>query len=198
MLLTTAAPSASRETLGFIDQEHKLLIDGQWVAAASGKTFDVKNPADGRTIAAVAEGDKADIDKAVAAARRAFEDGQWPAMTASERGKLLWKLADLLEQHLAEFAEIESLDNGKPRAVAAAADIPLAVDLFRYMAGWTTKIEGNTIPISVPYMPGAEFHSIHVAGTSRRGRSDHSLEFSAVNGRLETRAGRWRRVAPSS
>ena len=80
-------------------------------------------------------------------------------MTPSDRGKLLWKLADLLEENLDEFAQLESIDNGKPRAVAAAADVPLAIDLFRYMAGWATKIEGNTIPISVPYAPGAHFHS---------------------------------------
>jgi len=159
MVLATAAPRARRETLAFIDQEHRLLIDGQWVAADSGKTFEVKNPANGQTIATVAEGDKADIDKAVAAARRAFEGDKWRALTASERGLLLWKLADLMEEHLDEFAELESLDNGKPRAVAAIADVPLAVDLFRYMAGWATKIEGSTIPISVPYLPGAEFHS---------------------------------------
>lgn len=158
-MLLADAPSASAKTMSFIDQEHMLLIDGQWVPAASGKSFEVRNPADGQVIASVAEGDAADIQKAVAAARQAFEGGAWPAMTASERGKLLWKLADLLEQNLDEVAEIESLDNGKPRAVAAAADVPLAVDLFRYMAGWATKIEGNTIPISVPYLPGAEFHS---------------------------------------
>ncbi len=135
------------------------MIDGAWVPAVSGATIEVKNPANGQTIAKVAEGDKPDIDRAVIAARRAFESGPWPKLTASQRGQLLWKLADLLEAHLDEFAELESLDNGKPRAVAAAADVPLAVDLFRYMAGWSTKIEGHTIPISVPYMPGAEFHS---------------------------------------
>ncbi len=80
-------------------------------------------------------------------------------MTPSERGRLIWKLGDLLEQHADEFAEIETLDNGKPMAVARAADVPLAVDLFRYMAGWATKITGETFPISVPYMPGAEFFS---------------------------------------
>ncbi|MEX1041514.1 MAG: aldehyde dehydrogenase family protein [Pirellulaceae bacterium] len=159
MILTTKAPAASRAVQTFLDQEHKLLIDGQWIAAHSGKTFEVKNPADASSIAQVAEGDAADINRAVAAARRAFEEGAWPALTSSERGKLLWKLADLMEQHLEELAEIESLDNGKPRAVAAAADVPLAIDLFRYMAGWATKIEGTTIPISVPYLPGAEFHS---------------------------------------
>ena len=78
-------------------------------------------------------------------------------MTASERGRLIWKLADLLEQHTEEFGYIESLDNGKPLNIAKAADVPLAVDLFRYMAGWATKIEGNTIPLSVPYTPGAKY-----------------------------------------
>ena len=78
-------------------------------------------------------------------------------MTTSQRGKLLWKLADLLEQHLAEFAELESLDNGKPVTHARFADVPLAIDLFRYMAGWATKIEGNTIPITAPAAPGAKF-----------------------------------------
>ncbi len=159
MLLTTDAPAASSETRSFLDQDHRLLIDGQWVPAESGKTFEVKNPADDSTLTSVAEGDGADINKAVAAARKAFEDGPWPSMTASERGKLIWKLADLMDQHIEEFAELEALDNGKPKSVAAVADVPLAIDLFRYMAGWATKIEGNTIPISVPYLPGAEFHS---------------------------------------
>ncbi len=159
MQLTAQAPAASERTRSFVDGAHQLLIDGRWVPAESGKTFEVQDPATGATIANVAEGDAADINKAVAAARRAFESGPWPSLTASERGQLLWKLADLLEGNLGEMAEIESLDNGKPRAVAAAADVPLAVDLFRYMAGWTTKIEGNTIPISTPNIPGAEFHS---------------------------------------
>ncbi len=78
-------------------------------------------------------------------------------MTPSERGKLLWRLADLLESNLEEFPQLESLDNGKPLTIARAADVPLAVDLFRYMAGWSTKIEGNSIPISVPYMTGSQF-----------------------------------------
>ena len=82
------------------------------------------------------------------AARKAFDSGPWSDMTASERGRLIWKLGDLLEQHAEEFAQLESLDNGKPLKVARVADIPLAIDLFRYMAGWATKIEGNTIPIS--------------------------------------------------
>ncbi|MBI5687196.1 MAG: aldehyde dehydrogenase family protein [Verrucomicrobia bacterium] len=143
----------------FLSRPRPMLIGGKWVLAQSGKTFEVLNPATEEPLAAVAEGDREDIELAVRAARRAFESGPWPRITPSERGKLLWKLADLLEQNLEEFATLETLDNGKPLTVARVADVPLAVDLFRYMAGWATKIEGNTIPISVPYAPGAEFFS---------------------------------------
>src|SRR5580700_9541971 len=141
----------------YISKNRKMLINGQWVEAASGKTFPTYNPATGEVLARVAEGDREDIDRAVKAARAAFESGPWPRLTSSERGRLIWKLADLLEEHAQEFAELETLDNGKPLTIARAADVPLAVDLFRYMAGWTTKIEGNTIPISVPYTPGAKY-----------------------------------------
>src|SRR5512142_1067709 len=141
----------------YVSTPRKMLINGKWVAAKSGKTFPTYDPSTGDVLAKVAEGDKADIEEAVKAARAAFDKGPWRRMTASERGKLIWKLADLLEKNLEEFAQLESLDNGKPVGVARAADVPLAVDLFRYMAGWATKIEGNTIPISVPYAPGARF-----------------------------------------
>src|ERR1700683_2044391 len=150
------APSASKAS-SFVSQTRKMLINGKWVDAASGKTFATYNPATGEVLARVAEGDREDIDRAVKSARAAFEIGRWSQLTASERGRAIWKLADLLEENLEEFAELESLDNGKPLKVARAADVPLAVDLFRYMAGWATKIEGNTIPISVPYAPGAKF-----------------------------------------
>lgn len=141
----------------FVSQTRKMLINGKWVAAASGKTFPTYNPATGEVLAHIAEGDREDIDRAVKAARTAFETGRWSQLTPSERGRMIWKLADLLEDNLEEFAELESLDNGKPLTVARVADVPLAVDLFRYMAGWATKIEGNTIPISVPYAPGAKY-----------------------------------------
>jgi phenylacetaldehyde dehydrogenase len=132
----------------FVSRPRKMFIDGKWVEAASGKTFPTYNPATGEVLAQVAEGDREDIDRAVKAARKAFESGAWPEMTASQRGRLIWKLGDLIEEHLEEFAQLESLDNGKPLSVARVADVPLAADLFRYMAGWVTKIEGNTIPIS--------------------------------------------------
>jgi len=143
----------------FIATPRQLFINGQWADAASGKTFETPNPATGETLARVAEGDKEDIDRAVRAARRAFEEGPWSRMTPSERGRVVWKIGDLILEHVDELAQLESLDNGKPFAVAQAADVPLSADLFHYMAGWATKIEGNTIDISVPYMPGANFHS---------------------------------------
>jgi phenylacetaldehyde dehydrogenase len=142
----------------FISSPRQLFINGQWVDAASGRTFETPNPATGETLAHIAEGDAEDIDRAVRAARAAF-DGPWSRMTPSERGRIIWKIGDLLLEHIEEFAQLESLDNGKPYAVAKGADVPLAADLFHYMAGWATKIEGNTINISVPYMPGANFHS---------------------------------------
>lgn len=143
---TRLSPQARK----FVSQRNQLLIDGKLVNAASGKTFPVYNPSTGGILAQVAEADAEDVDRAVKAARRAFDDGPWGKVSPSERGKLLWKLADLLEQHSEEFAQIESIDNGKPVGVARVADIPLAIDMFRYMAGWATKIRGSTIPISMP------------------------------------------------
>src|SRR5580658_7416381 len=151
--------TVDRRVEEFTAAPRKLFIDGQWVEAASGKTFETPNPATGETLANVAEGDAEDINRAVRAARKAFDDGPWSRMTPSDRGRLLWKVGDLILEHAEELAQLESLDNGKPFPVAQAADVPLAADLFHYMAGWATKIEGNTINISVPYMPGANFHS---------------------------------------
>jgi phenylacetaldehyde dehydrogenase len=134
----------------FVGQDRKMLINGKWVAAASGKLFDSYNPATGEVLARVAEGTSEDIDRAVKAARAAFEAGPWRKMSPSERGRLIWKIGDLIEQNLDELAELEMLDNGKPLKIARIADVPLAADLFHYMAGWATKIEGHTIPISAP------------------------------------------------
>ncbi len=135
---------------GFLGRKPGMLIDGKLVPAASGKTFAVFNPATGAVIANVPEGDKVDVDRAVAAARRAFDDRRWAKVSPSERGRMLWKLADLIERDLEELAELESIDNGKPYAVARVADLPLAVDIFRYMGGWATKITGSTLPLSLP------------------------------------------------
>ncbi|GAA5506726.1 aldehyde dehydrogenase family protein [Novipirellula caenicola] len=143
----------------FLSSPKKMLIGGKWVDAQSGKTFEVFDPASDQVIAEVAEGEAADVELAVAAARKAFDQGPWSRMSGSERSRLIWRIAELIEEHADELAQIETLDNGKPFAVAKAADVALAADMFRYMAGWATKIEGNTIPIHLPYAPDAEFHA---------------------------------------
>jgi phenylacetaldehyde dehydrogenase len=154
MATTTAPVQLHRSVQEFLGRPRKLLIGGEWVEARSGKTFETYNPANGEVLAQVAEGDRADIDRAVAAARKAFETGPWPDMSPAERGRLLWKLSDLIEQHHQELAELETLDNGKPLLFSRIVDVPTARDVFRYMAGWATKVEGSTIPIS---MPGAKY-----------------------------------------
>ncbi|MEM7455304.1 MAG: aldehyde dehydrogenase family protein [Planctomycetota bacterium] len=157
--MSTATRSVPESLSSFLGNPKQLLINGRWQSAASGRTFDVVNPANEEVIANVAHGADEDIALSVSAAREAFENGPWSRMTPSDRGKLIWKIGDLIEKHNDELAQLETIDNGKPFAVARVADVPLAADMFRYMAGWCTKIEGNTIPISVPYAPGANFHS---------------------------------------
>ncbi len=156
------APGITPTLAAWLAKPKQNLIGGKWIPAVSGKTFEVFNPANDTVIARVAEGESEDINRAVRAARRAFDTGPWRRMTPSERGKLVWRIGDLILQHADEVAELECLDNGKPRAVARGADVPLAADLFHYMAGWATKIEGQTIPISVVYAPGAAFHAFTV------------------------------------
>jgi phenylacetaldehyde dehydrogenase len=148
MATITAPVQLHKSVQEFLRRPRKMLIGGAWVEARSGKTFETYNPATGEILAHVAEGDRADIDQAVAAARKAFESGPWPDMSPSERGRLMWKLSDLIEQHHEELAELETMDNGKPLLFSRIVDVPTAVDVFRYMAGWATKVEGNTIPIS--------------------------------------------------
>ncbi|HZJ45204.1 MAG TPA: betaine-aldehyde dehydrogenase [Pyrinomonadaceae bacterium] len=133
-------------------RKYQLFIDGQWVDAESGKTFETPNPATGETLAEVAEADKADIDKAVQAARRAFE-GKWSKMSARDRGRLLYKLSQLLEAKSADLAALETADNGKPIKESLYIDLPQVVENFEYFAGWATKIEGETIPV-----PGKMFN----------------------------------------
>src|SRR3984885_10810630 len=123
----------------------KLLIDGHWVDGS--KTFDTINPATGEVLTQIAEASPADVDRAVEAARRAFEDrnGAWRKMSASEHGKLIWKLADLVEKNIDEIAELETLDNGKPIFESRYVDMPMVIDVLRYYAGLATKIHGETI-----------------------------------------------------
>ena len=133
-------------------RKYQLFIDGQWMDAISGKTFTTPNPATGENLAEVSEADKADIDKAVNAARRAFE-GKWSKMSARDRGRILYKLSKLIEEHSAELAALETADNGKPIKESTYVDLPQVAENFEYFAGWATKIEGETIPV-----PGQMFN----------------------------------------
>jgi aldehyde dehydrogenase (NAD+) len=146
-------------------KQTKILIDNQWIDSVSGKTFETLNPATGEVLANVAEADAADVDLAVKAARNAFHSkAQWRRMSASERGKLLHRLADLIEQNIEELATLESLDNGKPRHVARAADLPLVIACYRYYAGWADKIQGKTIPINGDYFCYTRHEPVGVVG----------------------------------
>jgi aldehyde dehydrogenase (NAD+) len=143
----------------------KLLINNKWVDAASGKTFPAINPATGEVITQVAEADAADVDKAVSAARAAFETGAWrKKLTASQRGNLMYKLADLIEKHADELAQLEALDNGKPYHVARAADLPLTIACYRYYAGWADKVQGKTIPVNGRYFCYTKHEPVGVVG----------------------------------
>src|ERR1700722_21003559 len=133
MATTASASLLDQNVSKFIAKTHKMLINGKWVEAASGKTFPTYNPATGEVLSRIAEGDQEDINRAVKAARAAFDSGPWSKITPSERGRAIWKLADLIEKHLEEFAQLESLDNGKPFSVPRVADVPLPADLLRYM-----------------------------------------------------------------
>ena len=152
-------PSPSSVVAKFLKRSPRLFIGGEWVEPTSSDTVDVIDPASGRQISSIANASKADVDRAVAAARKAFESGPWPDMLPAQRQALLWKLSDLIDANAAELAELESLDNGKTRMMASIIDVPGTREYFRYMAGWATKIEGSTFQSSIFAGPGPKFHT---------------------------------------
>ncbi|MFT4826017.1 MAG: phenylacetaldehyde dehydrogenase [Cryomorphaceae bacterium] len=133
-----------------------LLINGVWQPAADGAVSDVYNPSSGQVISTAASATREDTERAIAAARSSFDNGLWTGLTPAERGKILWRAADLLEQYADEVAELEMLDAGKSFAGARNGEIPFAADCFRYYAGWCTKIEGSTKQLSI--VPDQDFH----------------------------------------
>jgi aldehyde dehydrogenase (NAD+) len=147
-----------------IDTETRLLINNEWVPSESGKTFSTFNPATGEELAQISEADAADVDKAVRVARNAFERGPWRKINASERGRLLNRLADLVEQNADELATLETLDNGMPLSVARHVAVPLIVGHFRYFAGWADKNHGKTIPINGNYFCYTRHEPVGVVG----------------------------------
>src|SRR6202789_419263 len=143
-------PALSSAAAAFLAKKHQMLIDGKWVDARSGETFAVEDPATEEVIAHVPAGDKADIDLAVAAARRAFETGPWSRISPAARQRLVWSLADILERHADELAELEALDNGKPVTNARRDDVGGSIEMFRYMAGWAARLNGEQNNVSSP------------------------------------------------
>ncbi len=145
------AETATQQPHAAAARRTELFINSKWEEAASGKRFDTLNPATGKVLAGVAEADAADVDRAVAAARRAFDSGPWPAMSAADRGKLLWKISELIDKNIDELAQLETLNNGKPIFESRYVDLPFVVEVFQYYAGWATKIQGETIPVKGPF-----------------------------------------------
>jgi aldehyde dehydrogenase (NAD+) len=161
-MATTTAPVKDTQVAVKTTQ---LLVNNQWIPSESGKTFATVNPSTGEEIAQVAEADAADVDKAVKAAREAFERGPWRRkMPASERGRLLNRLADLIEQNADELARLETLDNGKPLTVSRAGDVKLTIACYRYYAGWADKIQGKTIPIDGSFFCYTRLEPVGVVG----------------------------------
>ncbi len=142
----------------------QLLINNEWVKSVSGRHFETINPATGEVICDVAEADAQDVDKAVQAARAAFTTGEWRKISATRRGELLYKLADLIEQNIDELARLETLDNGKPLSESLNIDLPAVIDCYRYYAGWADKVQGKTIPIKGPYFCYTRHEPVGVVG----------------------------------
>lgn len=150
---------ASRDYLGAC---HQLFIDGQFVTGSSDETIAITDPSSGLVVGRVPSGTPEDVDRAVKAARRAFDEGPWRKMGSLERERLLLRLADLLEANATEFSEIESVNSGRVLPATRAFDVDLSVSYLRYMAGWATKIHGQTLDATVPYVPGGQFFAMTV------------------------------------
>lgn len=153
-----------QELQEFLKGPKKLYINGQFVESVSGKTFTSPNPATGEILAEIYEADAADIDVAVKAARAAFDQGKWSKMSAADRSRLMYKLADLMEKNAENLAQLETLDNGKPIRETKYADVPLAIEHMRYYAGWSTKIVGQTIPVSGKFFNYTRHEAVGVVG----------------------------------
>jgi aldehyde dehydrogenase (NAD+) len=133
-------------------KQGRLFIGGQWVEPSSGKFFPSLNPATGETLTQLADADARDADAAVQAASRAFRSGSWAEMSSADRGKILWKIGDLIDRHNEQIGTLETLDNGKPIFESRHVDLPMAAEVFRYYAGWATKIQGETVPVRGPFL----------------------------------------------
>lgn len=154
----------SKEVSGFLKEEKKLFINGEFVPSTHGKTFETLNPANNEKLADVHEASDEDVDKAVLAAKEAFENGPWSTMTPLERGDLIYKLATLIEENKQVLAEIDSLDNGKPISEVLENDLPNAIGQFKYFSGWASKLTGEHIPVNGNYLNYTRHEPVGVVG----------------------------------
>lgn len=189
----SALGDASRAFLG---REHRMLINGDFVSSASGETFETLDPSTAEVVASVPAGSAEDIDRAVLAARAAFDHGPWPRLKPADRERRILKLADLLERNAQEFAEIESVNSGRSIIGTRLFDVDLSVDYLRYMAGWATKIEGRTMTPTVPYVPDGNFSPIQLVNRLASLRVLHrgTCRWGSSFGSSHRR---WRPAAPS-
>ena len=178
---------------GFLARDHQLFVDGRWAAAQSGQSFDVLDPATGARLARAAAGEAADIDRAVKAARKAFQSGPWPRLTHAERAKLIFKLADAVERNADELALIETLDGGNPLRSTRNVDVAMAIESLRYNAGWATKLTGET---ALSQAPSRSFtftlrEPIGVVGAITPWNAPFLMAVNKIGTRARGRAARW-------
>ena len=159
MTIAAEATDLDSRVVDFVSRPKQMYIDGQWVDALSGRRFDTVDPATEAVITTVPHSGVEDVERAVGAARRAFESGPWSTLTPAERQRMLWRIGEGIYARADQFAQLETIDNGKSVAVARAVDVTWAAEIFLYYAGWATKIEGRTIAVSVPWVPGGRFHA---------------------------------------
>ncbi|NPC93081.1 aldehyde dehydrogenase family protein [Bacillus sp. WMMC1349] len=162
--MSSLTMQVSKKLESFLEGTKKLYINGEFVPSTLNKTFETPNPATGETLATLYEAGVEDVDKAVKAAREAFDHGEWRTMDPAERSRLMYKLADLMEEHKTELAQLETLDNGKPISETTIADLPLSIEHMRYYAGWVTKITGQTIPVNGSYFNYTRHEPVGVVG----------------------------------
>ena len=182
----TDSLSSNKEVNQFLQPTRPMLIGGNWVESINNNVLDIINPATGQSFARVFAADADDIDRAVAAARTAFDSPEWNGMTPTGRGRLLWRIADLIEENIDTLAELTTLENGKPYLAAKNGDIPFAAKTFRYYAGWSNKIEGKTPQLSVARKAVSCLYPIRA---DRCCGPDSPMEWSGNSGFLETCTG---------
>src|SRR5690348_16151827 len=159
MTIAAEATMLDPRVVEFVSAPKQMFVDGQWVDALSGRRFETVDPATEAVITTVPHGGPEDVEKAVRAARRAFDEGPWPSLTPAQRQQMIWRIDDGITSRADQIAQLETLDNGKSVAVARAVDVTWAAEIFYYYAGCATKIEGRTIGVSVPWAPGGRFHA---------------------------------------